>query len=206
MTALASRPAGTTAIVLAGGRSSRMGRDKAWLPIAGQPLVARVAALLDALVDEVVVVAAPGQRLPPVPARIARDAVPWEGPARGLQEGLLRASGDVAFVTACDAAFLQPSLIRHLLSRIPGHDVVVPCWHGRWQPLHAVYRVSVLPVLSALLAEGERRPAALFDRVRTCRVEAQEVLRFDPEGFSFWNINTPEDYVAALARCGQRVA
>jgi molybdopterin converting factor small subunit len=77
---------------------------------------------------------------------------------------------------------------------------VVPHWQGRFQPLHAVYRNSVLPLLEGQLARGELRPVFLFDKVRTRRIEEEEIRRFDPEGSSFFNMNTPEDYAEALTR------
>ncbi|HSK10775.1 MAG TPA: NTP transferase domain-containing protein [Vicinamibacterales bacterium] len=189
-----------TGVVLAGGRSSRMGRPKAWLSFDGQPLIRRIVAALREQFAEVVVVAASGQDLPEMPARVVHDTVASQGPARAIHDGLAAASGEVAFVTSCDAASLNAPLIAHLVSRSPGHDVVVPCWRGRYQPLHAVYRSTVLPVLGAQLQRGELRPVFLFDKVRTCRIGADEIRRFDPDGDSFANINTPQDYADALKR------
>jgi molybdenum cofactor guanylyltransferase len=188
------------AIVLAGGRSSRMGRPKALLPFDDQPLITHVVATLGRLVAEVVVVAAPGQDLPAMPVTLVCDDVAYQGPVGGLCYGLSATTRDVCFVTSCDSAFLNTALIAHLVSEMPGHDVVVPTWEGRLQPLHAVYRRSVLPLLASQLARGELRPVSLFDKVRTRRIEEGEIRHFDPDGWSFFNMNTPEDYAQALAQ------
>ena len=177
-----------------------MGTPKALLPFAGAPLVVHVVAALRALFDEIVVVAAPGQDLPALPVTLVRDAVAYQGPVGGLSYGLGAASAEVCFVTACDSAFLNRRLISHLVSRLDGCDVVVPHWQGRAQPLHAVYRRTVLPLLEAQLARGELRPVSLFDKVPTCRIEEDEIRRFDPDGASFFNMNTPDDYADALKR------
>jgi molybdopterin-guanine dinucleotide biosynthesis protein A len=192
----------STAIVLAGGRSSRMGSPKALLLFDNAPLIVHVVTTLRRLFAEVVIVAAPGQDLPSMPVRLVRDDVAHQGPVGGLCYGLAAAGGDVSFVTACDSAFLNPHLISHLLSQISDHDVVVPHWQGRFQPLHAVYRTSVLPLLEGQLARGELRPVYLFDKVRTRRIDEDAIRRFDPEGLSFFNMNTPEDYAEALKRWG----
>jgi molybdopterin-guanine dinucleotide biosynthesis protein A/molybdopterin converting factor small subunit len=193
---------GATAIVLAGGKSSRMGTPKALLPFGNDPLIVHVVATLRRLFAEVVVVAAPGQDLPSMPVTLVRDDVAYQGPVGGIYYGLTAAGGDVSFVTSCDSAFLHPGLIAHLVSQIPGYDVVVPHWEGRFQPLHAVYRRSVLPLLEGQLARGELRPVYLFERVRTRRIDSDEIRRFDAEGASFFNMNTPEDYAEALERWG----
>src|SRR5439155_9786192 len=95
--------------------------------------------------------------------------------------------------------FLNLSFIAHLISQIAHYDVVVPFWQNRLQPLHAVYRRSVAPLLHEQLERGELRPIFLYQKVRTCEVGADEIRRFDPEGLSFRNLNSPEDYEAALA-------
>jgi molybdopterin converting factor small subunit len=103
-------------------------------------------------------------------------------------------------VTACDSAFLNPRLVSYLVSQAAEYDIVVPHWEGRFQPLHAVYRRSVLPHLEEQLARNELRPVYLFDKVRTRTVREDEIRRFDPDGSSFFNMNTPEDYATALRR------
>jgi len=190
----------STAIVLAGGRSSRMGRPKALLLFDGEPLIAHIVATLRRQFADVVVVAAPDQDLPSLPVTLVHDQVAYQGPVGGLCYGMAAAREDVCFVTSCDSAFLNTSLIAHLVSRISGHDVVVPRWEGRFQPLHAVYRRSVLPVLEDQLARGELRPVYLFDKVRTLSIGEEEIRRFDPDGASFFNMNTPGDYEQALKR------
>jgi molybdopterin-guanine dinucleotide biosynthesis protein A len=192
--------AGVTSIVLAGGRSSRMGRPKAMLLFDGEPLIVHVVATLRRLFAEVVVVAAPEQDLPSMGVTLVRDAVAYQGPVGGIYYGLAAAGSEVAFVTSCDSAFLNTDLISHLVSQIAEHDIVVPWWQGRYQPLHAVYRRRVLPLLEGQLARGELRPVYLFDNVRTRRIDEEEIRRFDPEGSSFFNMNTPDDYAEALER------
>ena len=177
-----------------------MGTSKALLLFDGQPLIVHVVATLRRLFADVVVVASPGQDLPSMPVTLVRDDVAYQGPVGGLCYGL-ESRG-------------RRGLLRHLLrfgvsepcadfassSQIAQHDVVVPHWQGRFQPLHAVYRRSVLPLLEGQLARGELRPCHLFDRVRTLRIDEEEIRRFDREGSSFFNMNTPEEYEEALKR------
>ncbi len=177
-----------------------MGTSKALLLFDGEPLIVHVVAILKRLFDDVVVVASPGQDLPSMPVTLVRDDVAYQGPVGGLCYGLRAATGERCFVTACDSAFLSPALISHLVGRSADCDVVVPHWQGRFQPLHAVYRRSVLPLLEDQLARGELRPVSLFDRVRTVRIDEEEIRRFDSEGSSFFNMNTPADYQEALDR------
>jgi molybdopterin converting factor small subunit len=96
--------------------------------------------------------------------------------------------------------FLNPALISYLTTEISRYDVVVPFWENRFQPLHAVYRTTVLPLLKGQLDRGELRPIYLFDKVQTCKVDEDVIRRFDPEGLSFLNMNTPDDYERALQR------
>ena len=189
-----------SAVILAGGKSSRMGQPKALLPFDHEPLIVHIVRALKSMFAEAVVVAAPDQELPPLSALLVRDEVAYQGPVGGIYYGLKAAGGDFCFVTSCDVAFTNLSLISYLISHISNYDVVVPFWQERFQPLHAVYRRSVLPLLKEQLERGELRPIFLYDKVRTRKVHADEIRRFDPEGLSFFNINTPEDYEEALKR------
>lgn len=189
-----------TAVVLAGGKSSRMGRPKSLLLFDGEPLIIHIARGLKRLFAETVIVAAPEQELPALPAILVRDEVAYQGPVGGIYYGMKAASREFCFVTSCDVPFLNPSLISYLISQISDYDVVVPFWGDRFQPLHAVYRTSVLPLLQEQLSRGELRPVYLFDKVQTCKVGDDEIRRFDPAGLSFLNMNTPDDYQHALQR------
>lgn len=196
--------ANATAVILAGGKSSRMGRPKALLPFDGEPLIAHVVWNLKNIFAEAIVVAAPEQELPDLPALLVRDEVAYQGPVSGIYHGLKASSQEVCFVTSCDAPFLNLQLIANLLSQISECDVVVPYWQERFQPLHAAYRCSVAPLLREQLDRGELRPISLFPKVRTREIHEDEIRRLDPEGLSFLNMNSPEDYQEALARWNHR--
>lgn len=192
-----------TAVILTGGKSSRMGQAKALLVFDEEPLIAHIARALKRMFAEIVVVAAPEQELPALPAKMVRDEVAYQGPVGGIYYGLRAAAGEFSFVTSCDAPFLNTALISYLIGQISDYDVVVPFWEERYQPLHAVYRRSVLPLLKEQLERGELRPVYLFDKVRTRTVEPDEIKRLDPDGLTFLNMNTPQDYEAALQRWQQ---
>lgn len=196
--------ADATAVILAGGKSSRMGQPKALLPFDGEPLIAHLVRRLANEFTETVVVAAPGQELPELPAAIVRDAVAYLGPVSGIYHGLSAATKEICFVTSCDAPFLNLALISHFLSQISDFDVVVPIWEERFQPLHAVYRTGCAPLLKEQLERGELRPVFLYDKVRTCKIHKDEIRRVDPEGLSFLNMNSPAEYQAALELWSQR--
>lgn len=193
-----------TAVILTGGKSSRMGRPKALLPFEGEPLIAHILRGLKKVFAEAVVVAAPEQELPALPAVLVRDEVAYQGPVSGIYHGLKAASHDVCFVTSCDAPFLSLTLISHLISQIGDADVVVPYWQERFQPLHALYRTSVAPLLKDQLERGELRPIFLYDKVRTRKIHEAEIRRLDPDGFSMLNMNSPADYEAALQLWSKR--
>lgn len=193
-----------SAVVLVGGKSSRMGRPKALLPFDGEPLIVHVVRALKKMFAETVVVAAPDQELPSLPAVLVRDEVAYQGPVSGIYHGLKAATREVCFVTSCDAPFLNLQLISQLLAQISDCDVVVPYWQQRFQPLHAVYRTSVLPLLKDQLERGELRPIFLYDKVRTRKIPEQEIRRLDSEGLSLLNMNSPAEYDAALQLWNKR--
>lgn len=193
-----------TAIVLTGGKSSRMGQPKALLPFDGEPLIVHTVRTLQAHFAEVVVVAAPEQKLPVLPVTLVRDEVAYQGPVGGILYGLRAASHEICFVTSCDAPFLNLRLVTYMLSLIDNYDVVVPFWEERLQPLQAVYRRSVASLLQEQLERNELRPIFLYKKVRTYEVPADDIRRYDPAGLSFRNMNSPEDYQAALALWQQR--
>src|SRR4051812_39688655 len=144
-------------IVLCGGQSRRMGRPKAWLPFAGEVMLPRVVRLLRAAVEPVVVVAAPGQDLPPLPAEgaLVRDEEKGRGPLQGLAAGLAALAGraDAAYLSSCDVPFLQPAFVRRLIDLLGNHAICVPRVGDYHHPLAAVYRLEVRDAVVRLLAE-----------------------------------------------------
>ena len=189
-------------IVLCGGQSKRMGRPKAWLPFAGELMLPRVVRLLGEAVQPIVVVAAPEQDVPPLPAdvRVVRDEEKGRGPLEGLAAGLaaLRGQVDAAYLSSCDVPFLQPAFVRRLIDLLGNHDICVPKVGEYHHPLAAVYRLGVAGTVAQLLAENRLRPFFLFATVRTRVVEAVELADVDPAYQSLRNLNMPEDYEAAL--------
>ena len=189
-------------IVLAGGKSTRMGVPKATLPFGPETMLQRVVRLLATTVHPIVAVAAADQVLPPLPADVivARDEREARGPLEGLRAGLkaLPASMDAAYVTSCDVPLLVPAFVEHMLGLLGGHDIAVMEIDGFTHPLSAVYRRSVLPHVESLLAEDRLRPVFLFDAVKTLRVSPDEMRPVDPDLRTLRNLNTKEDYEAAL--------
>jgi molybdenum cofactor guanylyltransferase len=182
-------------IVLAGGRSSRLGQDKALLPLPdGRSLIAHVVARLAPLVSEVVVVATDGERLGPLPARLVPDAFPDGGALGGIYAGLAAAREEHAIVVACDMPLLSRPLLRYLLAPPRDFDVLLPrLADDQVEPLHAVYAKACLEPIRRQLAAGRRRIISFLGDVRVRYVEEAELRRLDPELRSFFNVNTPAD-------------
>jgi len=198
---------GSGGVVLAGGKSTRMGRSKALLPFGNETMLQRVVRVLGTVVSPIVVVAAPNQELPELPSTvtITRDEREGRGPLEGLRAGLkaLPADVDVAYVTSCDVPLLVPAFVTEMLELARGYDVAVMEIDGFAHPLSAVYRRSTLPHVADLLAADRLRPIFLFDRVRTRRVRPEEIAS-DPDLRTLRNLNTREDYDAALTDAGLR--
>jgi molybdopterin-guanine dinucleotide biosynthesis protein A len=188
--------------VLAGGKSTRMGVPKATLPVGPETMLQRVVRLLGTSVSTIAVVAAREQELPPLPGGviITRDEREARGPLEGLRAGLkaLPESVDAAYVTSCDVPLLVPAFVERMLGLLGDHDIAVMEIDGFAHPLSAVYRRSILPAVETLLAQDRLRPVFLFDAVRTRRVSPGEMRAADPDLRTLRNLNTREDYEAAL--------
>jgi molybdopterin-guanine dinucleotide biosynthesis protein A len=196
----------TGGLVLCGGKSSRMGLPKATLPFGPELMLQRVVRLLTPLVSPIVVVAAPGQALPPLAAGVifARDEREGRGPLEGLLAGLTAVAphAEAAYATSCDVPLLVPAFVEQLIERLGDCEIAVAVDGEFAHPLAAVYRTSVLPHIEQLLAADRLRPAFLFERVKTCRVPVRELKSVDPQLSTLQNLNRPEDYLAALAAAG----
>lgn len=200
---------GVTGIILAGGLSRRLGRDKAVEPINGQPLIGRVMDALSRITDElVVVVNTPqrGQELPlPDSAVAAVDIHPNAGSLGGIFTGLSAASNQWGIIAACDMPFLNLDLLSYLLSFRESHDAVVPVLDHRPEPTHAAYSKVCLSAIEARLEADDLKIARFFDDVRVKYVSQRQVEEIDPGRLSFFNVNTEEDLTRACLLAAEGV-
>jgi molybdopterin-guanine dinucleotide biosynthesis protein A len=198
-------------VVLAGGRSTRMGQPKAALAWGSTSLLAHVVARVGEGVDgPVVVVRAPGQELPEMPAgvRVVDDPSEGLGPLQGIAAGLAATQADarVAFVSATDMPLLEPAYIRRVVALIGDADVAMPVVLGHRQTLAAAYRTSLAPVAAALVGELRLNPGFLLERCRVNWVDEPTLLAdpalaaADPHLQSVMSVDTPQEYAAARGR------
>jgi molybdopterin-guanine dinucleotide biosynthesis protein A len=190
-------------IVLAGGMSRRLGRNKALENVGGEPLILRVIGRLSQVTGQTVVVVNNAERAAMLPlpesAKVAVDIYPDAGSLGGIFTGLTAADGEWGIVVACDMPFLNVALFKHMLSLREGFDAVVPVLEERPEPTHAVYSRRCLPYIERRLKANDLKIARFFDEVRVSYVPEAEVDRFDPDHLSFFNVNTQEDLDRALA-------
>jgi molybdenum cofactor guanylyltransferase len=201
---LTARLANVTGVALAGGRSQRMGRDKAALELAGRPLIARAVERLGQAFERVMVVGpneletlAPGVSILP-------DRQPGLGPLGGLATALRHMETDWLFLVACDMPFIQPALARHIAQLAldsSDMDAVAIRPPGGWEPLHAAYHRRIAPTVARALTTAHPTMRGLLDELRTLAVASEDVARLDPRSLSTFNANTPEEWAEA-----QRIA
>jgi molybdopterin-guanine dinucleotide biosynthesis protein A len=198
----------SSAIVLAGGVSRRLGQDKRHLRLwgaAGPTLLEHVVAIVAQLCADVVVVLNDPAAWGNLPARLAPDIYTGGGSLGGIYAGLMAAKHTYALAVACDMPFLDTGLIGAMLARPRNYDLLVPrsLQPGTVrntlavEPLHAIYAKACLAPMRATLESGQRQIASFFPAIRVAYIEPDETRRYDPAGRSFLNINTPEQMAEA---------
>jgi len=185
--------AAVTGLILAGGRSRRMGQPKATIRLEGLTLIERVATVLAEFCNPVLVVGndpvlPEGFGLP-----VVKDAEPGGTVVRGLLGGLRASPHDLAAAVGCDMPYLKSSLLKRQVERAIDYDVVLLASARGLEPLHGIYRRSVIPALEGLAANPAAGLRELWGRVRGLVLDAGEVLALDPDGSSTVNLNTPDD-------------
>lgn len=197
----------STGLVLAGGASSRLGRDKAREAVAGKVLLVHAVEAVTAVCSEVLIAGERAGREDldlPSGARWVPDIHPGRGPLAGLHAGLAAARYDITLAVGCDMPFLNPLLLASLVRLAPGHEAVVPRVGGSLQTLHAVYTHACLAHAEALLAEPGRL-ASLQDLIGLLRVryvDEGEMRLLDPDLRSTFSVNTKEDLAQAQRLLG----
>jgi molybdopterin-guanine dinucleotide biosynthesis protein A len=184
---------GLGGLLLAGGRSSRMGVDKASLEFEGRALAVRVLETLREVADDVLVASGDGRRLDWLEAEQVSDAVPDAGPLSALVAGLERSRHPLVAVLAVDMPFASPRVLRLLVDRWDGEDAVVPVTGAGIEPLHAVYAAAAAPLLRRELDRGERSLRRALSALAVREVGPEEWRAADPTGRFARNLNRPED-------------
>ena len=184
-------------IVLAGGKSLRLGQDKVLETIGNKSLLERAVFQLDSFNSDIIIVTAAKQSFPRLTGyprlRIVTDTYPDKGPLGGIYTGLAASDSFYNLVVACDMPFLNQALLDYMIQLSANFDLVVPRLGDMVEPLHAVYSKGCLAPMERLLRQGRLGVRELFTLVKIRYVEADEINRFDPEHLSFFNINTEAD-------------
>jgi molybdopterin-guanine dinucleotide biosynthesis protein A len=192
---------GVTGIVLAGGKSLRLGREKALERVGGKRLVEKAVDSLCPISQEVLVVTSQEQfnniASVNLDARVVVDIYPHKASLGGIYTGLSSANTLYGLVVACDMPFLNIALLHYLADLAPGFDVVIPRLNDKLEPLHAVYSKNCLVTIKQLLDKDVLQIFQFLDLVKTRYVSGDEVGKYDPEHLSFFNINTRSDLLRA---------
>jgi molybdopterin-guanine dinucleotide biosynthesis protein A len=190
-----------TSIVLAGGKSLRLGRSKYLETINGKSLIERVIEQLKSVSLQILIVTSREQLDLPAAceAEVMVDLYPGKGPLVGIYTGLLAAESSHSLAVACDMPFLNIELLRYMIELAPGFDAVVPrLKEGKVEPLHAIYSKSCLGSMKTLLEHDQLEVSRVLDTVCVRYVERAECQRFDSQLFSFININCQSDLERAI--------
>jgi molybdenum cofactor guanylyltransferase len=205
---LNGRSAPLSAAALAGGASRRMGSDKALLPLVpgGEPLLTLVLDQLASVSADLLVVANNHERYAPFGARVVPDLHPGVGALGGIHAAISSSAHEHCLVVACDMPFLSMPLLRRMAGEPRNYDVLVPLIPGEsrqrpdglvFQTLHAIYSKRCLPFIEKRIAEGKKQVIGFFEDVRLRTLDAEEIMRWDPDMRSFFNANTPEALLTA---------
>jgi len=187
-------------VLQAGGQSTRMGEDKGLMSFGQASLVEYILEQVAGLGDEILVVSNQPEAYAFLGLPVYSDVHPGIGALGGLLTALTYSKSAYSLVLACDMPFINRDLVNYMITQAPGQDVVVPVF-GRKnfiEPFRGLYSKVCLPAIEQAVFAGKRRAIAFHDDVRVRIISQEEVRRFDPEGQTFINVNTPEEYQRAL--------
>lgn len=192
-----------TGIVLAGGASRRMGRNKAFLQLGGRSLIEIVIGRMADVCAEVLVVVGDTQPYTDLGVRVVKDRFPNVGVLAGLHAGLEAATHELTLAVGCDMPFLNPALLRAFAGWAEGYDVAVLRQGEYVDPLHGAYGRTCIPAIEAAIGEHRRRVVSFFPSVRVRYVCSEAAACFDPTLRSFRNVNSPEDWASVQSEWGE---
>lgn len=187
-----------TGVVLAGGKSRRMGRDKAFLPFGSTLLIERIITRLHLITDQLLIITNTPEQYTFLQLPLSPDLLPNKGSLGGIYTGLTLANTEQILFIACDMPFVRVDFLRYLYTESLGFEVVIPCNQEGFQPLCALYSKTCLPAVTHQIAEGQLKITEFFHFVRTKVITERAIRHFDLRGRMFYNMNTPEEYAQAL--------
>ena len=190
----------TTGVILAGGKSSRMGQNKALMSLGGKRLVDRVVEVMRSLFDDVLMVTNTPDVYADLGMPMVRDVWPDKGSLGGVYSAIYHVATPYCLVVACDMPFLRAAVLRYLITQMADYDVVVPDVLGELQTLHAIYSKACLQPIERRLEMNRLRIVGFFPEVRVRTITASELEPYDPALLAFQNLNTPEEFQAAEQR------
>jgi molybdenum cofactor guanylyltransferase len=189
-----------TGIILSGGKSTRMGTNKAFIEIDGVPMIERIYGLLKSRFQEILIISDQGELFSNLEVTVHGDLIPQLGAIGGLYSGLFFASFPYSFCVACDMPFLNVRLVDYLIKRINGFEAVVPKTRDGLQPLHAIYSKACMEPIKKLIDRGRTKIIDFYPEAKVRFVDEDEFHVLDPENRSFINVNTPEDLAVLKAK------
>ena len=189
-----------TAVILAGGPSSRMKSNKALLPYRGGRFIDAIYRLLSSIFSDVILVTNNPEQYEFLPCNKVQDIYKGMGVLAGIHSGLFHSSNPVIFAVACDMPYLKEELIRYMASRADAGGVLIPDSPKGLEPLHAFYGKECLAAIETALKSGQKRIVSFFDQTNVSKIDAEEISYFDPAFASFINVNTPDDYYDMRSR------
>jgi molybdopterin-guanine dinucleotide biosynthesis protein A len=186
-----------SSIILAGGKSTRLGHDKVLEKFGNTSLLEQVISRLDSLSKEIIIVTAKERTFTHLASRpkvkVVSDIFPGQGSLGGIYTGLVKSDSFYNLVVAADMPFLNVPLLRNMIKIADGFDFVLPRVNGLFEPLHAIYSRNCIQPIEHILNEGKKVIIELLNYVKVRYIEADEVDKFDPQHLSFFNINTREE-------------
>ncbi len=197
---MSHQAAAISGIILAGGKSARMGTDKALLKVGTYYIIERIAGVLRTLVDEIIIVTDRPERYAKYGDRTTGDIMPGNGPMGGIHAGLVQATYPRVLVTACDLPFISTPVGRLMIQNAADYDVVVPCYRGYFEPLYALYNKSCIKVFEQHLTRRLIKITRLYEELNARCLEEEEMSKVEPHlERVFFNLNTPDDIIKAQA-------
>ena len=187
-------------IILSGGKSIRMGENKAFIEIEGVPIIKRIQTLFERLFQEIIIVTNQKELFSALDVKIYGDLIPNWGALAGLYTGLFFSSFPYSFCVACDMPYLNKSLIEYLINKIDDSDVIVPKTQDGLQPLHAIYSKNCLEPIRITIEQGKYKIIDFYPMVKIKTIGEHEFRSFDPMMESFVNVNTPEELLLVRKR------